>query len=90
MALKYCFACIVHKQVHRKREKTKYFIVSSDETRKRNLFKELANANFVVSRFCDILDFNNIQEQEEKYTLQFVPTTSTLTNIERKKSVMKT
>ena len=81
----YCFACIVHKQVYRKREKTKYFIVSSDETRKLNLFKELANAYLVVNRFCDILDFNNIEEQEVKYTLQFVSTTSTLTNLERKK-----
>ena len=87
--LNYFFCMYCPQARTQKREKTKYFIVSSDETRKLNFFEELANAYFVVSRFCDILDLNNIEEQEVKYTLQFLSTTSTLTNIERKKVLRK-
>ena len=52
----YCLACVIHDQIHLKKQQTKYFILSAGETQELNLFKPLSDAYSVISRFCDILD----------------------------------
>ena len=64
---------------------TKYFIISSDETCKLSLFKELPDPHFVVARFCDVLDFNEPDLQEVKYIIQFLSSSSTLAKSEMQK-----
>ena len=55
-------ACIIENNMSVKKEnrRTKYFIVSLDETRELNLFKPLPNSHSVVGRLCDILNLNSI------------------------------
>ena len=81
----YCFGCIIHNQINRKRPTTKYFIISSAETRELNLFKELPDPHFVVARLCDVLDFNDPNVQEVKYIIQFLSSSSTLKKSEKQK-----
>ena len=80
-----CFGCIIHNQINRKRPTTKYFIISSAETRELNLFKELPDPHFVVARLCDVLDFNDPNVQAVKYIIQFLSSSSTLKKSEKQK-----
>ena len=79
----YCFGCIIHGHINRKKATAKYFIISSDETRELNLFKELPDPHSVVARFCDVLNFNDPDLQEVKYIIQFLSSSSTLEKSEK-------
>ena len=87
----FAIACIIENNISVKKEnqKTKYFIVSSDEMRELNLFKKLPDSHSVVDRLCDILNLNEPDLDEVEYILQFLSIPSVLTKLERKTVLQK-
>ena len=87
----YALACIIESNMSVKKEykKTKYFLVSPDETRELNLFKQLTDLHSVVGRLCDILNLNEPHLDEVEYILQFLAIPSVLPKPERQKVLRK-
>ncbi len=77
----YCLACVIVNQ----RKQTKYFILSSSETRELNLLKPFSDPCPLVSRFCDILQLTDPDIEEAEYMIQFLSCQSTLTKSEKQK-----
>ena len=84
-------ACITENNMSVKKEnqRTKYFIVSPDETRELNLFKPLPNSHSVVGRLCDILNLNEPDLDKVEYILQFLSIPSVLPKLERQRVLRK-
>ena len=87
----YALACIIESNMSVKKEykRTKYFLVSPDETRELNLFKQLTDSHSVVSRLCDILNLNEPHLDEVEYILQFLSIPSVLPKSERQRVLRK-
>ena len=87
----YALACIIESKMSVKKEhqRRKYFLVSPDETRELNLFKELTDSHSVVSRLCDILNLNEPHLDEVEYILQFLSIPSVLPKSERQRVLRK-
>ncbi len=81
----YCLACVIVNQ----RKRTKYFILSSSETRELNLLKPFSDPCPLVSRFCDILQLTDPDIEEAEYMIQFLSCQSTLTKSEKQKVQLK-
>ena len=79
--------CIIHNYVHRKKEKTKYFLIKSTETDKLKLIKPLPDAHSVVNQLCDTC--GNINQETFKYILQFLSCPTKLTKSEKQKIMRK-
>ena len=75
--------------VKKENQRTKYFIVSPDETRELNLFKPLPNSHSVVGRLCDILNLNEPDLEKVVYILQFLSIPSVLPKLERQRVLRK-
>ena len=87
----YALACIIESNISVKKEykRTKYFLVSPDETRELNLFKQLTDLHSVVGRLCDILNLNEPRLDEVEYILQFLTIPSVLSKSERQRVLRK-
>ena len=85
----YCFGCIMQENINKKKQVTKYFILSSGETRELNLLKPLLDSNSVVARFFDILDLNYPGLEETKYAVQFLLCMNTIKKSEKQKLLRK-
>ena len=83
----FALACIIeiNMSVKKERQMTKYFIVSPDETRELNLFKQLPDSHSVVSRLRDILNLNEPDLDRVEYILQFLSIPSVLSKLERQR-----
>ena len=76
--------------VKKEKQRTKYFIVSPDETHELiNLFTKLPDSHSVVGRLCDILNLNKPDLDEVEYVFQFLSIPSVLTNLERQTVLRK-
>ena len=60
--------------VQKENQRTKYFIVSPDETHELNLFKPLPNSQSVVSRLCDILNLKEPDLDKVEYNTGSIQT----------------
>ena len=77
----HCLGCVIVNQ----RQQTKYFILSSSETRELNLLKPFSDPHPLVSRFCDILELTDPNIEEVEYLIQFLSCKTTLTKSEKQK-----
>ena len=75
--------------VKKENQRTKYFLVSPDETCELNLFKPLPDSHSFVSRLCDILNLNEPDLDEVEYILQFLSIPSELSKLERQRILQK-
>ena len=83
----YCLSCIFQ-HVDNKNQKTKYFLVASNEKQTINLFEKFNDSSSVINKICNIIT-QKLKCEEIEYNIQFISCSCQLTKSERQKIIRK-